>query len=64
MKSHHPPDIKKVFANKPSAKEIADSFDRARRAQGSQFRNSLESEEDTNLRVAQLKREQLKRKNR
>ncbi len=63
MKSHHAPDIKKVFANKPSAQEVADSFDRARRAQGSQFRNALESEEDTGLRVAQLKREQQKRKN-
>ena len=45
MKSHHPPNLKKIFKPQPTAKEIEDSYHRARMARGSSHRDALKPEE-------------------
>ena len=45
MKSHLPPDINKVFGTrKPTAREIEDSYHRARTARGGKNRDALKPE--------------------
>lgn len=45
MKSHHPPDLDKIFNRpKPTAREIDESYNRARRARGPTYPNRLKDE--------------------
>lgn len=46
MKSNQSPDLKKIFANKPSAQEIQESHDRARRAAGGAWADRLKPENE------------------